>query len=481
MIPILFLLQSLLSGKSSEIHAIKKGLLWQQRDRIFSRWKERYFILTRDYLHCFKRASGEVGLIVIHVCVPGEVGLIVIHVCVPGEVGLIVIHVCVPGEVGLIVIHVCVPGEVGLIVIHVCVPGEVGLIVIHVCVPGEVGLIVIHVCVPGEVGLIVIHVCVPGEVGLIVIHVCVPGEVKLADVERVDWINRKTYSTIVLELGREGRVLLRAADGLEDWFELLELANVLVVLSSTAEDGEIEVRLSECMMASKERRRALRSSHDPSLQQHNGTLQNNNSINSTLDEWLLARHKIGCVQHLSDSVPDLNGEGNSRGSTGESSEEHQEENQWLRRRPPNHEQRLSLLTDIDINDSDTLLDTPPPSVTASIRGRPTSYRLNSDVFFMSPAVPSEASERLRYGGGTATPSFCSSRPVLTPVGSFRSTHLFNPSKMAADRYSVMSDAPQLTRYRERAHSEVHKLERHNWKMKAETNRRTSFMVHATQV
>ncbi|CAG2059722.1 unnamed protein product [Timema podura] len=105
----------------------------------------------------------------------------------------------------------------------------------------------------------------------------------------------------------------------------------------------------------------------------------------------------------------------------------------------------------------------------------------SAILEMRLAVTSEASERLRYGGGTATPSFCSSRPVLTPVGSFRSTHLFNPSKMAADRYSVMSDAPQLTRYRDRAHSEVHKLERHNWKMKAETNRRTSFMVHATQV
>jgi hypothetical protein len=41
------------------MHAIKKGLLWQHRDRMFSRWKERYFILTRDYLHCFKRASGS--------------------------------------------------------------------------------------------------------------------------------------------------------------------------------------------------------------------------------------------------------------------------------------------------------------------------------------------------------------------------------------------------------------------------------------
>jgi len=53
--------QSLLASGTGgrEMHAIKKGLLWQQRDRIFSRWKERYFILTRDYLHCFKRSSGS--------------------------------------------------------------------------------------------------------------------------------------------------------------------------------------------------------------------------------------------------------------------------------------------------------------------------------------------------------------------------------------------------------------------------------------
>lgn len=37
----------------------KKGLLWQQRDKLFSRWKERYFILTRDYLHCFKKAGSS--------------------------------------------------------------------------------------------------------------------------------------------------------------------------------------------------------------------------------------------------------------------------------------------------------------------------------------------------------------------------------------------------------------------------------------
>ncbi len=55
-----FFFQSLMSvDPGREIHALKKGLLWQQRERLFSRWKERYFILTRDYLHCFKRSSGN--------------------------------------------------------------------------------------------------------------------------------------------------------------------------------------------------------------------------------------------------------------------------------------------------------------------------------------------------------------------------------------------------------------------------------------
>lgn len=46
---------------------VKKGVLWQQQSydkfhqRIFSRWKKRYFILTTDYLVCFKRISPKVG------------------------------------------------------------------------------------------------------------------------------------------------------------------------------------------------------------------------------------------------------------------------------------------------------------------------------------------------------------------------------------------------------------------------------------
>jgi len=43
-----------------ECPSIKKGLLWQQRDKLFSRWKERYFILTKDLLQCFKKGSSKI-------------------------------------------------------------------------------------------------------------------------------------------------------------------------------------------------------------------------------------------------------------------------------------------------------------------------------------------------------------------------------------------------------------------------------------
>ena len=39
---------------------VRKGLLWLQRDKLFSRWKERYVIVTTDYLQCFKKASSRI-------------------------------------------------------------------------------------------------------------------------------------------------------------------------------------------------------------------------------------------------------------------------------------------------------------------------------------------------------------------------------------------------------------------------------------
>ena len=33
--------------------------MWQQRDKLFSRWKERYFILTRDLLQVFRKTTSR--------------------------------------------------------------------------------------------------------------------------------------------------------------------------------------------------------------------------------------------------------------------------------------------------------------------------------------------------------------------------------------------------------------------------------------
>lgn len=56
---------SLLSCTSSIFHnenssQLRKGILWQQRDKIFSRWKERFFVLTKDYLQCFKKGTSRI-------------------------------------------------------------------------------------------------------------------------------------------------------------------------------------------------------------------------------------------------------------------------------------------------------------------------------------------------------------------------------------------------------------------------------------
>jgi hypothetical protein len=37
-----------------------KGLMWMQKDKMFSRWKERFFLLTREYLQCFKRGNNQI-------------------------------------------------------------------------------------------------------------------------------------------------------------------------------------------------------------------------------------------------------------------------------------------------------------------------------------------------------------------------------------------------------------------------------------
>ncbi|KAG8263710.1 hypothetical protein J6590_027643 [Homalodisca vitripennis] len=163
-------------------------------------------------------------------------------------------------------------------------------------------------------------------------------------------------------------------------------------------------------------------------------------------------NKEGHLNLLSDSVPDLEGQ--------------QREEIWRRAQGTPLEQRLSLLTDIDINSCSSQMDTPPPSVPPTFRGRPYPYRLNNDVYFMSTGKTDE-----RLNGGSITASYCSSRSALTPVGSFRSTHLFSPAKTPA------ANSTQI-KYRDRSQSDAL-----NWKSRTAElkNRRCSYLQDATHV
>ncbi|CAH1102361.1 unnamed protein product [Psylliodes chrysocephalus] len=272
--------QSLLPsfGKESA-HVIKRGLMWQQRDRLFSRWKERYFILTRDYLHVFRRASGSDRI---------------------------------------------------------------------------------------------------SEMGQFLF------KVKLIDIIKIEWENKKTYSTVALSLGRDGKIYLRSAEGLEDWFELLE----------------------ECMFTSKERRKALRYS-----QNDNNKPRDNNNVPS-LDEWVTSRQKIDLGRLVTENM-------NSRHESVMRRIRPQVEDDWI---PPSLDNRLSLLTDIDVSAYDDSTIGTTPSVT--------SYRLSEDVFCIQP-------------------------PSLRALGSFRSSR--ETETTSHNKQNGNTPDTKYFKFRERSYSDIQRV------------------------
>ena len=42
-------------GRQKEKISLLKGMLWHKTDKMFSRWKERFFILTPNHLQCYKQ------------------------------------------------------------------------------------------------------------------------------------------------------------------------------------------------------------------------------------------------------------------------------------------------------------------------------------------------------------------------------------------------------------------------------------------
>ena len=47
-------------GSANTDNIVKKGLLWMQQDKLFSQWKERFIILTAEYLQIFKKANSQI-------------------------------------------------------------------------------------------------------------------------------------------------------------------------------------------------------------------------------------------------------------------------------------------------------------------------------------------------------------------------------------------------------------------------------------
>merc|ERR1719150_3205738 len=39
--------------------ALMRGVVWTHREKVFSRWKERFIVVTKDYLQCYKKVATE--------------------------------------------------------------------------------------------------------------------------------------------------------------------------------------------------------------------------------------------------------------------------------------------------------------------------------------------------------------------------------------------------------------------------------------
>nr|CAI5855383.1 unnamed protein product [Callosobruchus analis] len=230
-------------------------------------------------------------------------------------------------------------------------------------------------------------------------------KVKLVDIIRIEWENKKTYSTVALVLGRDGKIYLRAAEGLEDWFELLE----------------------ECMLASKERRRALRYSHNE------GKTTDNNNITSVSTRQETVKKRVRAPR----------------------------DELW---EPPNFDNRLSLLTDIDISSSLTYdggAGGDSTSASSTVGGASTSsasYRLSDDVFCVRPPAlarlgsfrsTSASLGGTSSGGGAATP--------VSPKRTLRAPTKGAPPPIQVSRRDAVDVDRVYFKFRERSYSDIQRV------------------------
>ncbi|KAK3915392.1 Reducing polyketide synthase PKS1 [Frankliniella fusca] len=212
--------------------AIKRGVLWQQRERLWSRWKERYFVLTSDYLHCFKRRAAGDGL---------------------SQMGHFIFKASTQSNTR------DKKGHQGY--------GR-----------GDTRKSRAKTSAVNASASITI-VAYPFVLFVVAETHCSAPQIRLVDLDAVEWVNRRSYSVVALSTRDRPRVLLRAAHGLEDWFELLEVrflilkkrefprylkdfrvVNPLVLVDDTFKTPGLKI-LPDCTLASKQRRRELYDRH----------------------------------------------------------------------------------------------------------------------------------------------------------------------------------------------------------------------------
>ena len=60
-LPTKHMLQERYSQPMDKEVIVMKGLLWVQQDKLFSKWKERFIVLTSHYIQFFKKASSRIS------------------------------------------------------------------------------------------------------------------------------------------------------------------------------------------------------------------------------------------------------------------------------------------------------------------------------------------------------------------------------------------------------------------------------------
>ena len=181
---------------------MKKGLLWQQRDKLFSRWKERYFILTKDYFHCFKKATSRIT----------EMGGFIFKVRTFFSSFIFwLVLMFINDKLRKVCDNRCYN--------HILVVAiKKGL--------RKTFLLMSYLSL--NVTFLRIT-CFSREKKISYKVMPFDFQLKLTEVETIELLDKRGYLTICISLIKDGKIYLRRPEGIRDWFTALQVRNAIFV------------------------------------------------------------------------------------------------------------------------------------------------------------------------------------------------------------------------------------------------------------